>query len=80
MAQKTVKKLKTPAKAKAPVKAKSPKATSRKVKAKKATKVANARFVCRDCNSSGKGGYFTAAGEKGAKCPHCSSTNVKLLG
>ena len=74
MAQKTIKRAGAPAKpkAKAPAKAK-----SRKAKAKK---VANARFVCRDCNSSGKGGYFTAPGEKGTKCPHCGSVNVRLLG
>lgn len=68
MAQKTVKRTKTPAKARA---------RTRKAKAKK---VANVRFVCKDCNSKGKGGYFTAADEKGVKCPHCKSTNVKSLG
>jgi rubrerythrin len=69
MAQKTVKRPKT---AKTPAK---PRARKGKKK-----KVANVRFVCRDCNASGKGGYFTGADEKGMKCPHCGSANVKLLG
>ncbi len=69
---------KPPARSRARPKAKAPsKAKGRKAKAKK---VVFARFVCRDCNSSGKGGYFNADSEKGTKCPYCSSTSVKLLG
>ncbi len=53
------------------------KAKRRKAKPKK---IILARFVCTDCNSDGKGGYFTAASEKSMKCPYCSSSSVKLLG
>ncbi len=70
---------KKPAPKKKPTPKEKPAAAPRTRKAK-AKKVSNARFVCKDCNANDKGGYFTAPNEKGVKCPHCSSTSVKLLG
>ncbi len=55
-------------------------ATARRTRKPKEKKIVSARFVCKECNAGGKGGYFTAPNEDGVKCPHCSSSGVKLLG